>query len=619
MPDATILLRIGADASGLTKGLKDARGGLNDLNGDIELSAAKIEGAFVGALAAAAAALAGLTAAGFNHIDQQRDLARQLDVSIDGLRAVQLAAKEGGVDADTLTANMEKLNIALGKAANGGDAQSAAFAKLGLSINALAGMDADQRLEALADAMKDAKLTATEAATALANLGIKGGSELGAFLREGGDSIRAARQDVVDFGLSVSAVDATTIDRAKDSMARMGLIFESVSNQLAIAFAPVLDELATQFNQLSKENGGFGEVARNVAESVSKAFGYVADAVYFLRTGFAALLAAGFSLAEGLIRGFDGVVSFWGSMVDGVISGINTMIEAFNSITGTDLATIDPFSNSPFMEGLDALANSAKEKGAEARAALVDLATMPLPHTAIDEFWQHAHDRATLASTEEVARQEAERETFAQHLVAKEEIQKAAYALELEGYWAQVKLKQEIAKQGEVDLSLAQGVEMSQREQFANKSWQTQVSIVSGALEQMTQGVTRHSKAMFELNKAAGIANAIIATIQTVMKCWSDYGWPVGAIMGAAAAVAGAAQVQQIASTQFGSKTAPSQAAQPVVPTAQAQGGGGGGGGGTLRVEGVSANTLMTGSMVRSLTDAISDHVRDGGKVEWAN
>lgn len=618
MPDATILLRIGADASGLTKGLKDARGGLNDLNGDIELSAAKIEGAFVGALAAAAAALAGLTAAGFNHIDAQRDLARQLDVSIDGLRAVQLAAKEGGVDADTLTSNMEKLNIALGKAANGGDTQAAAFSKLGLSINALAGMDADQRLIALADAMKDAKLTATEAATALATLGIKGGSELGAFLREGGDSIRAARQEVVDFGLSVSAVDATTIDRAKDSMARMGLVFESVSNQLAIAFAPVLDELANEFNNLSKANGGFGEIARNVAESVSKAFGYVADAVYFLRVGFDTLLAAGFTLAEGLIRGLDGVVSFWTGMVDTVIGGINAMIESFNQITGTDLATVDPFSNSPFMRGLDALAGSAKEKGAEARQALVDLATQPLPHTAIDEFWQHATERATAASAEEVARQAAERETFASHLVAKEEIQKAAYALELEGYWAQVKLKQDIAKQGEVDLSLAQGQEMSAREQFANKSWQTQVGIVTGALEQMTQGVTRHSRAMFELNKAAGIANAIIATIQTVMKCWSDYGWPVGAIMGAAAAVAGAAQVQQIASTQFGSKTAPSQAAQPVVPTAEA-GGGGGGGGGTLRVEGVSANSLLTGSMVRSLSDAISDHVRDGGKVEWAN
>jgi hypothetical protein len=618
MSDATILLRIAADASGLTKGLKDARGGLNDLNGDIELSAAKIEGAFVGALAAAAAALAGLTAAGFNHIDQQRDLARQLDVSIDGLRAVQLAAKEGGVDADTLTANMEKLNIALGKAANGGDAQSAAFAKLGLSINALAGMDADQRLEALADAMKDAKLTATEAATALANLGIKGGSELGAFLREGGDSIRAARQDVVDFGLSVSAVDATTIDRAKDSMARMGLVFESVSNQLAIAFAPVLDELATEFNNLSKENGGFGEVARNVAESVSKAFGYVADAVYFLRTGFQALLAAGFTLAEGLIRGFDGVVSFWAGMVDNVIGGINAMIEAFNSITGTDLATIDPFSNSPFMEGLDALANSAKTKGAEARAALVELATQPLPHTAIDEFWTHATERAALASADEVARQEAERETFAQHLAAKEEIQQAAYTIELDSYWAQMKLKADIAKQGEVDLSLLHSQGLSEREMFQAKSWQTQVSIVSGALELMTSGVARHSKAMFELNKAAGIANAIINTIGTVMKAWNDYGWPVGAVVGAAAAVAGAAQVQQIAATQFGSKTAPSQAAQPVVPVAQASGGGGGGNS-TMRVEGVSASSLMTGSMVRSLTDAISDHVRDGGKVEWAD
>jgi hypothetical protein len=38
-----------------------------------------------------------------------------------------------------------------------------------------------------------------------------------------------------------------------------------------------------------------------------------------------------------------------------------------------------------------------------------------------------------------------------------------------------------------------------------------------------------------------------------------------------------------------------------------------------MRVEGISAGSLMTGSMVRTIADAISDHVRDGGKVEWAS
>jgi hypothetical protein len=622
MSEATILLRIGSDVSGLTKGLREARGGINDLNGDITLSAAKIEGAFVGAIAAAGAALAGLTAKGFAHIDAQRDLARQLDTTIDGLRAVQLAAKEGGVESETLTANMEKLNIALGKAANGGDKQRDAFASLGLSVKALAAIPADQRIEALADAMQKAHLTATEASTALAELGIKGGSELAAFLRDGGDAIRAARGEVEALGLSVSAVDATSIDRAGDAMAKMGLVFESVSNQLAIAFAPILEELATEFNDMSRANKGFGGIAVQVAQDVSKAFGYVADAVYFVRVGFDTLKAAGFTLAEGLIRGFDGLVTFWTGMVDHVIGGVNRMIEAFNSIAGTDLATIDPFSDSPFVQGLDALAQSAKERGAEARAALMEIATQPLPHTAIDEFWQHATERAQAASEAEVARQEAERETFAEHLALKQEITQASYQVELDSLAAQMALRNEVANSGEVDLTLAKSAEMTKQEQFANASWHAQVAIVSGSLAQMTQGVAQHSKAMFELNKAAGIANAIVNTAQGITTALANYPPPLSFVMAGLQAAAGAVQIAAISKQKFGSGgAAPSLAGSTPAPPVSPVGGGGGGGGGSgqvMRVEGINPGDFFTGKMVRGLAERLAEHQKDGGTVIFA-
>jgi hypothetical protein len=125
----------------------------------------------------------------------------------------------------------------------------------------------------------------------------------------------------------------------------------------------------------------------------------------------------------------------------------------------------------------------------------------------------------------------------------------------------------------------------------------------------------------------AGIANATVNTISGVARALSDYSFPYSVAIGAAVAAAGAAQINAIRSTSFqggGRGVAPSNAATPAANVGQGNGSGGGGGGGgnggsqTLRVEGITADSLLTGRMVRSLADKLSDHVKDGGRVEWA-
>jgi len=68
---------------------------------------------------------------------------------------------------------------------------------------------------------------------------------------------------------------------------------------------------------------------------------------------------------------------------------------------------------------------------------------------------------------------------------------------------------------------------------------------VSGLMES-------HNRRLFEIGKAAAIADAVISTIVAVMKAWKDYGWPVGAAIGAGITVAGALNVAKIASTKMG-------------------------------------------------------------------
>jgi predicted RNA binding protein with dsRBD fold (UPF0201 family) len=109
-------------------------------------------------------------------------------------------------------------------------------------------------------------------------------------------------------------------------------------------------------------------------------------------------------------------------------------------------------------------------------------------------------------------------------------------------------------------------------QKFNRMSWQGQVQNVAGALESMTAGVAQHSRTMFNINKQAGIANAIVSAATGIAKTLAAYPFPINIAMAAAHAVAAFAQVQAIRSASFsgGGGTAPSLAggtpATPVTP-----------------------------------------------------
>lgn len=105
---------------------------------------------------------------------------------------------------------------------------------------------------------------------------------------------------------------------------------------------------------------------------------------------------------------------------------------------------------------------------------------------------------------------------------------------------------------------------MTEIEKFRAKSFQNQVKQVTGSLVQMTAGVAQHSRKMFEINKAAGIANAIVNTAEGVTKALSAYPPPISFAMAAAQSAAGLAQISAIRSQSFnggGGGRAPSSSA----------------------------------------------------------
>lgn len=92
------------------------------------------------------------------------------------------------------------------------------------------------------------------------------------------------------------------------------------------------------------------------------------------------------------------------------------------------------------------------------------------------------------------------------------------------------------------------------RHQWDMAAWQTRTKMIAGELEATTRGVAQESRTMFEINKAAGITNAIINTYQGVSESLAAYPMPLAAVMAAIHLAAGLQTVRSIESTSFGSK-----------------------------------------------------------------
>jgi hypothetical protein len=152
---------------------------------------------------------------------------------------------------------------------------------------------------------------------------------------------------------------------------------------------------------------------------------------------------------------------------------------------------------------------------------------------------------------------------------------------------------------------------------FTKASFAAQTKHVIGQMVNMTAGVARENRAMFEANKAAGIANAVISAYEGISLTLSKYPYPLSIAMAALQGAAAFAQVKAIASQSFskGGAAAPSLAggtpATPVTPVT----------GGTpqsasrLIVEGIDPSALFSGRAVRELMERIAEHQRDGGTV----
>ncbi|MCF7725783.1 hypothetical protein [Sulfitobacter sp. M22] len=273
-------VNLGLDSAQFKRGMSEAQKNL-------EVARTKFL-AVAGVAAAMGAALSTAALAGASQIDALAKSARRLDSSVGGFRALELAAGEAGVSLSTLTDAVQTMDREIAKGSKGA---SEALKALNLTARDLQGIDADEKMAVLADAIEEMGLSTAQSSVVLQQLGVRN-REMVLAVGAGGEAFRQARADIESYGLAISQTDSDAIEKANDRIGRLGLISQYAGQQLAIALVPAMGEMAQAMTDSLREGGALRAVIDGLIDNLSTLAGTATVLVGVMGTKYVAAFAA---------------------------------------------------------------------------------------------------------------------------------------------------------------------------------------------------------------------------------------------------------------------------------------------------------------------------------------
>lgn len=657
---------IGADTSQLDDavgGSKESLVGLSDRMKSTIVSAAKLGAA---ATAAGAAIAAALTVKGLRSVDAQAKLARRLDATADGLRAVQIAASNAGVDFEVFNDAADNLNERIGEAQTGAGIAAEALTFLGLEASKLEKMDVDERFLVIAERLKEMNATTAQASFLLAELGIEEKRIIN-LMMDGGEAIRSAREEIQAYGLSLTEIDAAKVEIANKSFATIGRVVDGLAQKMAVEMAPIIAVVSELFLDLAKNGKQAGEdIADGLNESNSSAY-TVLSALNAISQFFDLLGATGSWAADRIKLGF---LSFADSIANEPVDALNGLIELLNKILGIDIEKSNlsrvgesiresmqetmigmadsstdlqkafermsqPFEESEISRKLKSFEERVKESVQE-----ISSATSKIDLTGLGQTGENGDTEGGGANNEQRPEENlkeqlerrlqmiresnmSERELMLQKFQQENEDLLLSFENKLIAQQEYERLILEQSKRFEEELTRIEKAEADKRKRDTNKEVSEKEKAYSDFYSNIEGLLGKNSKEMFKINKARALSEGAMDAHEAVMGAYKVGakigGPPVGAAFAVAAGAFQFAKLKQIASQQYsGGTSGGGGAGGGVAAASQSPQQQSGPAGGTLTVQGLTAGSLLTGDAVAGLANELLEYQRRGGTVVLA-
>jgi hypothetical protein len=598
-----LAVQITADTTGLDSGLKSAEKAAADFNARIGSLASNLATIAPLAIAAGAAFAYNMARALADSADKLDELSQRIGISVEDLTRLQWAAKMSGASNETLTASLQKLSLNMANSKDPANEAATAFKALGIDVLNTDGTMRSQLeiMNEVADAFAGFKDGANKTAIAVQLFG-RSGAELIPMLNGGSEAIKALALESDKLGNTLSTSTAKAAAEFNDHLDRMAARASSAAKAIA---TPLLQNLNLLFAALDRG-----------ADRASLA-GLASDVVR-LNNDLKALQARTsnpFINQETLAKN---------------IAETQAKLEAAK----TAFREADKAFQASAVEAPPELPKPTREAPSIAKAVKEEMKD-PLGEFADKKLEEQAQ---RMAREEQMRIDFLTRNAEAMKLAALSELDQEQFKHEeklrlLEEYLmrepemiAQYQgVKEQMAADHEARMVAIRKKGLTDLERWNAMSYKDQAKTVSSELMNMTGAAATENRKMFEINKAASLANAVIKGYESAVNAYAFGsrigGPPVGAAMAALSVAATGAQINAIRSQSFGgggggTAYAPSGSTAATGQTAmQGIQGGSTGVGQVITIQGVGASDMFSGESVRGLIDQLIEAQRNGSKV----
>ena len=211
--------------------------------------------------------------------------ADKLGVTTEALAGLRHAAELTGVSTGTMDMAMQRFTRRAAEAAKGTGEAKGALRELGIDAETLTRLPLDEQMNVVADAMQGLDSQADKVRIAM-KLFDSEGVALVNTLGGGSEALKAMTAEAEHFGVTLSRTDTAQMEAANDAITRLQAVFTGLTNQLAVAFAPIITFVADAFRQASLDSSDFGNIGQRVAGAVVKAFGVVRNIMHGVEIAF---------------------------------------------------------------------------------------------------------------------------------------------------------------------------------------------------------------------------------------------------------------------------------------------------------------------------------------------
>ena len=244
-------IRITADTSQAERAIANLESALEGIN-----KASNAAGIALGAITAAATGVAVAFKGVTDQVGALADLGKVLGVSAQSLLALQRSAQLAGIDAGELNMTLMRLRGNLGEAlVKGAGSAKDAFDRLGLSLEEVSRLPADQQIAKVTEALRGVQNPAERSALAIDLLGKQGPRML-----EVADNAARLAEQAERMGIALSDIDVRNLEKAGDAIDEISFIAKDTLNKALAELAPYVIALKDSFVSSIDEAGGLGNV-----------------------------------------------------------------------------------------------------------------------------------------------------------------------------------------------------------------------------------------------------------------------------------------------------------------------------------------------------------------------